>query len=150
MTRAMRRKADMYNDYAGTEVADKSFLSLSSSCISAKLSSVGFVLGKNNDKIDISTKALKRMEYERLTVTPKVSAKSSTPPLDEDELHDTIDVQLLSHLVGDVSEGGLDEAMLSSAYDLKASSRKSKSESLRKKKSPKKKVKFPTSPLVSR
>ena len=140
----------MYNDYAGTEVVDKSFLALSSSSISTKLSSVGFVLGNNKDSIDLSTKALKRMEYDRLTVTPKVSAKSAPPPLDEDELHDTIDVQLLSHLIGDVSECGFDEAMLSSAYDLKASSRKSKSESLRKKKSPRKKAKCTTSPLVSR
>ena len=53
--------------------------------------------------------------------------------MDEEELHDTIDVQLLSHLVGDVSEGGLDEAVLSSLYDLKASDRKSKADSNKKK-----------------
>ena len=77
---------------------------------------------------------LRHLEYDRLTVTPKRSAKSLTPHEDEEELNDTIDVQLLSHLVGDVSEEGLDEAMLSSLYDLKASARKSKSDSKKKSK----------------
>ena len=65
-------------------------------------------------------------------------------------MHDTIDVQLLTHLVGEVSEGGLDEAMLSSLYDLKASDRKSKVGSLKKNTTPRKKAKVSKSPNVSR
>ena len=76
---------------------------------------------------------------------PKDSCKPLISQMDEEELHDTIDVQLLSHLVGDVSERGLDEATLSSLYDLKASGRKSKADSLKKKnKTPRKKAKVST------
>jgi hypothetical protein len=39
--------------------------------------------------------------------------------------------QLLSHLVGEVSEEGLDEAMLGSCYELEAPDWKSRSSSLR-------------------
>ena len=74
-----------------------------------------------------------------------------TSHLDEEDHHDTIDVQLLSHLVGDVSEGVVDEATLSSLYDLKASNRKSKAASLKNnKKSPRKQVKLSTLPIVSK
>ena len=65
-------------------------------------------MGNTVEKIAMSTNNLRRLEYDRLTVTPKVSCMSDTTHLDEEEQHDTIDVQLLSHLVGDVSEGGLD------------------------------------------
>ena len=98
----------------------------------------------------MSTNALRQLKYDRLTVTPKVACKSDTAHTDEEELHDTIDVQLLSHLVGDVSEGGLDEALLSSLYDLKAADRKSKADSNKKKnKTPRKKARLSKSPIVS-
>jgi hypothetical protein len=57
-----------------------------------------------------------------------------------------MDGQLISSLVGIVSEEDLNEAMVGSLYELQASSRKSKS-SLNKK--PKKRVKFTKSPIVS-
>jgi hypothetical protein len=48
--------------------------------------------------------------------------------MDEDELHATVDCQLLSHLVDEVSEIGFDETVLISGQ---ASSRKSKFTSLK-------------------
>ena len=47
--------------------------------------------------------------------------------MDEEEENVTSDGQLLAHLVGEVSEVGLDEDGLNSLYELKASVRKSKS-----------------------
>ena len=55
-------------------------------------------------------------------------AQSGSVPLslDDDEADATIDGQLLSHLVGEVSEVSLDESSLRSAYDLHVTGRKSK------------------------
>ena len=99
----------------------------------------------------ISTKALRQLEYNRLTVIPKVPCKSDMSLSDEEEHDDTIDVPLLSHLVGDISEGGLDEATLSSLYDLKASDRKSRASSQKNnnKKSPRKQKRHSPPPIVS-
>ena len=150
MVKAMRRKAEHNLDTVGMVKNSKSFLAFSNSSISAKLKSVGVSLGNSATKVTVTTNALRHLEYDRLTVTPKRSAKSLTLQEDEEELNDTIDVQLLSHLVGDVSEGGLEEAMLSSLYDLKASDRKSKADSNKKKnKTPRKKAKLSTPPIVS-
>ena len=115
------------------------------------MNGVGVSLGNSSGKVMVWTNALRHLECDRLTVTPKRSAKTLTALEDEEELNDTIDVQLLSHLVGDVSEVGLDEAMLSSLYDLKASARKSKSDSKKKSKNktPRNKAKVSTSPIVS-
>ena len=151
MMKAMKRKAELNMDKSGMITPPKSFLNISGSSIMANLSSVGFYLGSSVENFSMLTNALRRLEYDRLTVTPKVLCKSDTTNLDEEELNDTIDVQLLSHLVGDVAEGGLDEAVLSSLYDLKAADRKSKADSNKKKKNktPRKKAKFSTSPIVS-
>ena len=150
MARAMRRKAEQNLDKTSMNTPPKSFLTFSNATIAAKLNSVGFSLDNNVEIIAMSTNALRHLEYDRLTVNPKVSCKSHIIHEDQEEHNDTIDVQLLSHLVGDVSEGGLDEAMLSSLYDLKASDRKSKADSHKKKnKTPRKKAKFSTSPIVS-
>ena len=112
---------------------------------------IGFTLGNNAKTVAVSTNAMRKLEYDRLTVIPKALCESLAPHIDEEELNDTIDVQLLSHLVGDVSEGGFDEATLSSLYDLKAASRKSKADShTKKKKTPQKKVKLSIPPVVSR
>jgi hypothetical protein len=72
------------------------------------------------------------MELDRLKVNPKVSSKPDTSLLDEDELYSDTNGHLLSNLVGEVSEVGLDEVMLNSVYDLKACVHKSKSFSTRK------------------
>ena len=82
------------------------------------------------------------MEIDRLKVSPKCSSKASTIQLDDEEEEATYDGQLLSHLVGEVSEVGLDETGLGSFYDLKASGRKSKSTSAKRTKSHGKRRKF--------
>ena len=50
-------------------------------------------------------------------------------PLEEDEATDNVDGQLLSHLVGEVSEVDLEGSGLGSIYDLHASGRKSRNAS---------------------
>ena len=67
------------------------------------------------------------MEFDRPAVIPNASTMSDTTYLDEEEANATADGQLLSHLVGVVSEIGLDEDELYSLYELKASGRKSRS-----------------------
>jgi hypothetical protein len=61
------------------------------------------------------------MEVDHLTVTPKVSTFSNTTYIDDEEEFDTTDGQLLSQLIGNVSDVIMDEARLSSLYELKAS-----------------------------
>ena len=55
-------------------------------------------------------------------------AQSGSVPisLDDDEADATADGQLLSHLVGDVSEVSLDESSLRSVYDIHVTGRRSK------------------------
>jgi ribosomal protein L28 len=132
MAKAMRRKAASNLDPPGISSSSKSFLSFNTPRIAANLHSVGVSLGKNDKEVSVSTNALRHMEYDRLKVTPKVLGKSDTSLLDDEELHATVDGQLLKHLVGEVSEVDLDEATLRSVYDLKASGRKSKASSTKK------------------
>jgi hypothetical protein len=126
MKKAMRRKADQNLDTSGMTPSSKSFTRFSDSRIAANLSSIGVSLGNSSRDVSISTSVLKHMEYDRLTVLPKVSTLSENPFLDDEEANATMDGQLLSSLVGVVSEVGLDETELSSLYDLRASGRKSK------------------------
>jgi hypothetical protein len=149
LSRAMRRKAASNLDSTGSEPSSKSFLNFSTQSISAKLNSVGVSLGSSVGTVNVSANALRHMEFDRLKVTPKVSSKPDISPVDEDELYSDTDGQLLSHLVGEVSEVGLDEAVLNSVYDLKASSRKSKSSSTKKTARPSKKAKVSKSTVVS-
>jgi hypothetical protein len=145
----MRRKAASNLDSTGSEPSSKSFLNFSTQSISAKLNSVGVSLGSSVGTVNVSANALRHMEFDRLKVTPKVSSKPDISPVDEDELYSDTDGQLLSHLVGEVSEVGLDEAVLNSVYDLKASGRKSKSFSTKKTARPSKKAKVSKSTVVS-
>ena len=66
------------------------------------------------------------MEFDRLMVIPKVSTGLSATYDDEEEVIATSDGQVISHLIGEVLDGGLDDDGLSSLYELKASTRKSK------------------------
>jgi hypothetical protein len=66
------------------------------------------------------------MEFDRLAIVPKASTMLESTYLDEDEEIAISDGQVLSHLVGEVSEVGLDDDRLYSLYELKASRRKSK------------------------
>jgi hypothetical protein len=148
----MRRKAELNLDYSGiiSPSKSKSFLSFSTPMISSKLASVGVNLGCNDKEILFSSNALRRMEVDRLTVIPKDSASFYTSFDDDEEAIATSDGQLLSQLIGEVSDVILDEAKLSSLYELQASSRKSGSCSSRKGKKPKKRAKVSSPTIVSR
>jgi len=89
------------------------------------------------------------VEYDRLKVYPGASSRSVTTPLDDEEANATIDGQLLSHLVGEMTEVGMDEVELGSIYDLHASGRKSKSAKDKKNKKMRKTAKQPKYPIVS-
>ena len=127
LKKAMRRKAERNLDSLGTDMKSKSLLSFSPLSIHSKLSSVGFNLGSSKSQVEVSTNVLRHMEYDRLTVIPKASTVLTTTYVDEEEANATSDGQLLSHLIGEVSEVGLDEDGISSLYELKATDRKSKS-----------------------
>jgi hypothetical protein len=87
LLRAMRRKAEINLDYSCmiTPSKAKSFLYFSMLDISTKLSNVGIKLGINEKDILVSSNVLRRMEVDRLTVTPKVSTLSRTTYVDEEE-----------------------------------------------------------------
>jgi hypothetical protein len=106
--------------------------------MSDKLSSVEIKLGRNVREISVSTNILRHMEFDRLTFAPKLQDVVDATELDKEEANATTDGQLISSLVGIVSEGDFDEAMFGSLYELQASSRISKSSSNKK---PKKRVK---------
>jgi hypothetical protein len=86
------------------------------------------------------------MEYDRLMVSPKLQNIVEDTKLDEEEAIATVDGQLLSSLVGVVSEIDFNETMPGSFYDLCASGRKSKSNSCSKSS---KRGKVPKSKIVS-
>jgi hypothetical protein len=87
------------------------------------------------------------MEYDCLTLVPKVSNVLDTSLLDDEEVHATMDGQLLSSLVGVVLEAVLDKTELSPLYDLRASGRKSKTSTEKKSR---KRAKFSKSQVVPR
>jgi hypothetical protein len=149
LQRAMRRKAELNLDYSGiiSPSKSKSFLSFSTPMISSKLARVGINIGSNDKEISFSSNALRRMEVDRLKVIPKDSAFSCTSYDDDDEeAIATSDGQLLSHLIGEVSDVIMDEAKLSSLYELKASGQKSSKHG----KKPKKRAKVSPHIIVSR
>jgi hypothetical protein len=146
LKKAMHRKAAYNLDTCVMKQSSKFLLSLSSQSIKANLNNVGISMSNNRNDIDVSTRVLKLMEFDRLTVIPKVSTVLDTTYQDDEEANARTDGQLLSHLVGEVSEIGLDENGLYSLYELKASGRKSKSSSNKK---PRKRSKYSKSPIVS-
>jgi hypothetical protein len=147
----MRRKAQINLDYFGTISPSKakSYLSFSTPVNESKFCSVGIKLGSSEKDISISSSVLRRMEVDRLTVTPKVLTFSNKTYIDDEEEFDTTDGQLLSQLIGDVSDVIMAEARLSSLYELKASGQKSRSCSSKGKKL-KKLAKVSPSAIVSR
>jgi hypothetical protein len=149
LRRAMRLQASRNLDFSQGKISNKSYLAFPNERISSNLSSIGLGLGKNDKDILVSVKALKRIEYDRVVVTPKDILHLTDSELDDDEHEMAHDGVLLSHLVGDVSEVGLDECSQASMYDLMASSRKSKSQSRKKHKKPSKRARVTKSPTVS-
>ena len=147
----MRRKAlQNVQLIPDTSVKSKSFLSFTTPQLSSRLFNVGVSLGRNCKEVLVSANALRHMEVDRVRVTPNVKSRPAVSPLDEDEATDNVDGQLLSHLVGEVSEVGLDESGLGSIYDLQASGRKSKNTSAKKNQKSRKVTKSSKSPKVSR
>jgi hypothetical protein len=69
MLRAMRRKAAKNLDFSGMDSSFSSFIPLSMHVLSSKLNSVSISLGKNSSEINVSANVLRRMEFDRLTVT---------------------------------------------------------------------------------
>jgi hypothetical protein len=146
MQKATRRKAAMNLDYSGMTSQTSSFISLPTPILSSKLNAVGIKLGKNANEINVSANVLRHMEYDHLTVDPMLQNVADNTILDEEEANATMDGQLLSSLVGVVSEIDLNEAMLGSLYELQASGRKSRKSSNKK---PSNRVKVPNSKVVS-
>jgi hypothetical protein len=102
MQKAMRRKAEKNLDIAGNKKS-ASFIKFSDSQISSNLNSVGISLGSHSRDIAVSANVLRHLEYERLTVIPKVSSGAETTLLEEEE--DETDVHLLSSLIGSIFGG---------------------------------------------
>ena len=115
--------------------------------LTSRLFNVGVTMGK---EILVSSNAVRHMEIDRQKVYPNAMSGMIPPPLDDDEATDTVDGQLLSHLVGEVSEVDLDETRLGSIYDLQASGRKSKNASAKKNKKALRVSQQSKSPKVSR
>ena len=113
LSKAMRRKAEQ-NDFTfhGMPMSSKSFLQFNTPRLSSNLLKVGVKLGSNENEISVSANALRHLEFDRLRVSPVVQTRPLDPSLDDDDADATVDGQLLSHLVGEVSEVSLDEGGL--------------------------------------
>jgi hypothetical protein len=134
LQRAMRRQAAKNLDAEGTKLPSTSFTKFSDSKISSTLGSVGVSLGHTSEEISISANVLRHLEYDRLTVIPKVSTEAEVSSPEEEEDDVISDGRLLSTLVGGISEVDLEQSGLESFYDLKASRRSSKKSAEKKKK----------------
>ena len=89
------------------------------------------------------------MEVDRLSVAAKGKNYPSITELDDDEDEDDHDGHLLAHIVGCVTEVGLEDDRLGSLSELKASTRKSKSHFKTKINTPSKMARVTKSPIVS-
>jgi hypothetical protein len=71
-------------------------------------------LGKSVNAISVSANALRRMKFDRIKLTPTILGKPDTVVSDDDEeeVYSFSDGQLLSHLLGEVLEVGLDDVAL--------------------------------------
>jgi hypothetical protein len=123
----MRRKAELNLDTAGTKQTAKSFTSFSDTRISSNLCKLGVSLGSRSDEILASANVLRQTELDRLTVASNGSTEPATSIVDDDDDDDILDGQLLSAIVGSVTEVDLEHSELSSVYDLNASARGSRS-----------------------
>ena len=147
MMKAMRLQASRnVNCSQGTATA-KSFLSFLNSQVNSNLESLGLRLGRNAKERSVSASVLKNIEFDHFKVTPKNKFNDhlTDSDLDEEEVDARYDGQLLTHLVGDVSEVGLDDTRLEPFMDLTATGRRSKSSKKTKKPSKRARVTTPTS-----
>ena len=109
-----------------------SFLSFDNAHITSNLHNIGFKLGTNANELVVSANVLKHVEIDKLKVSPKIVPKTVFSHLDDEDADAIHDGQLLAHLVGEISEVGLDKSMLGSLDDLTPISQKYKSHSSRK------------------
>jgi hypothetical protein len=85
LTKAMRRKEATNLDFAGTNKSSKSFLTFPTLLIAANLNNVGVSLGKTVNTISVSSSALRRMEFDKIKLTPTNLSTSDTLVSDEDD-----------------------------------------------------------------
>jgi hypothetical protein len=152
MAKAMRCKAVSNLDFSGISKCTKLFLTFPTPLIASKLNNVVVSLGSSINFISVSANALRRMEFDRIKLTPTVSRKPdiSLSEDDDKEAYTISNGQLLTHLVGEVSEVGLDDGALGSCIELQAAERKSRLSSIKQKDWPNKKAKVTKSPIVSK
>jgi hypothetical protein len=153
MAKAMRRKAATNLDLSGISKSTKLFSNFPTPLITSKLNNVGLSLGNYVSSISVSANALRHMEFDRLKFAPMVSSKTDTSLSDDDEegeVYAISDGQLLTHLVGVVSEVGLDDSTLGSCIELQAAERKSRLSYIKRNAWPNKKAKVTKSLIVSK
>jgi hypothetical protein len=150
LKKAMHLQANRNLDFSQGISSHRSYLSFSSERVNSNMRSLGFGLGNSDKEVVLSVKALKRVEFDRLKVSPKLSCNSTEPEPSDDEHDMAHDGHLLSHIVGSVSEVGLDEHRFDHYCDLTSTARKSKSQSnKRNSKKPSKRARTSKSPNVS-
>jgi hypothetical protein len=125
MAKAMRCKVVANLDYRCINKSSISFLEFPTPLIATNLNNVGLSSGNSATTISVSAAALRRMEFDRIKVAPVSPSKPDISLSDEDDedVYAVLDGQLLSHLVGEVSEVGLDDDALGSCFELQATDR---------------------------
>jgi hypothetical protein len=88
MKKPMWRKAALNLDFTSMNSKSSSFIPLSTPVISSKLNTVGIRLGKNDSEVSLSANVLRHMEYDRLTVYPKLQNNVENTELDEEALQE--------------------------------------------------------------
>ena len=150
MSKAMRLQAARNLDFSPGTSTPKSFVSFPDAHIQSNLESVGIGLGSSGSKVKVAVKVLKHVEVDRLSLVPKGNIHPTISELDDDEDEAAHDGHLLAHIVGCVSEVGLNETRLGSLCELKASTCKSKSHFNKKINTPSKRARVTKSPIVSK
>jgi hypothetical protein len=152
LAKAMRRKAKANLDFSSTSQRSKSFLAFPTPLIATNLNNVGLSSGNSATTISVSAAALSRMEFDRIKVAPVSPSKPDISLSDEDDedVYAVLDGQLLSHLVGEVSEVGLDDDALGSCFELQATARKSRTSSIKRNAWPNKNAKVNKFVIVSK
>jgi hypothetical protein len=150
LAKAMRCKAAANLDFAGINKSSKYFLTFPTPLIHVNLNNVRVSLGKTVNAISVSANAFRRMEFDRIKLTPTILSKPDTLISDEDdeEVYAVSDGQLLTHLVEEVSEVGLGDKTLGSCIELQAAECKSRASSIKRNVWPNKKAKTTKSPIV--
>ena len=108
MARAMRRAASRSLDLQGTP-SHKSFLYFNNFRVASNITSLGVSVGRSEKEVEASVRAIKNLEFDRLAIAPKASSVIDPLMSDEEDVHESHDGQLLSHLIKDRTEVNLDD-----------------------------------------